>query len=85
MTELIMEEKSIESVSDFMNSIREDVFHKEHLLFAEGIKKYLAFLSNYVDEKIIKEYCKSVALKMMNYAHHRSMNDDISRSEIFRR
>lgn len=77
MTELIMEEKSIESVSDFMNSIRDDVFHKEHLLFAEGIKKYLAFLSNYVDEKIIKEYCKSVALKMMNYAHHRSMNDDM--------
>lgn len=75
MTELTMEEKTIKSVSDFMNSIREDVFRKEHLLFAAGIKKYLSFLSNYVNEELIKEYSKSIAQKMIDYAHHHSMND----------
>lgn len=75
MAELIIEEKTVESVSDFMNCIHEDVFRKEHLLFAAGIKKYLTFLSNYVNVELIKEYCRSVAQKMMDYVHHRSMDE----------
>ena len=72
-----VEEFKIESVSDFIKSINDEMCNrKTSALFGVGLKNYLLYLlSAGVDGKLIIDYCRMIGEKFISFADQRSMKD----------